>query len=267
MNAIAIDFSGIILMLALGLRHGLDPDHIALIDGLTLRFNETKPSLAKWVGTLFATGHGLVVTVIAVLVSLFSQQFKLPEWFFNIAEWVPVFLLLLVGTLNLKALIMPGNYSVFGWKLSLLPKSLKNSVNPFSVILIGILFATVFDTATQAAAWGYAASAKGGTLGALIMGLIFSAGMIATDTVDGRILHSILNRTKDQAAILNYRKWIGWAIVIISFTVAGYKIISTFFPSIQLSNTTNSLIGLGFMLFIVAIYSVTIIKNFKLQRN
>jgi len=252
-------------MLALGLRHGLDPDHIALIDGLTLRFNETKPSLAKWVGTLFATGHGLVVTVIAVLVSIVSKKFELPDWVFNFAEWVPVILLLFVGILNLKGLLSKNNYKTVGWRSSLLPKSLKNSANPFAVILIGVLFAAVFDTATQAAAWGYAASAQGGTSGALAMGLIFSAGMIVTDTIDGRILHNILTKTKNQATILSYRKWIGWTIVIMSFTVAGYKIASVFIPSIELSNTANSLIGLSFMLFVIGIYTITIIKNSKIQ--
>jgi len=267
MEFVSLDFSGIVLMLALGLRHGLDPDHIALIDGLTLRFNETKHPLAKWVGTLFATGHGLVVTVIAVLVSIISKKIEMPNWIFNFAEWVPVILLLFVALLNLKGLLSKNNYKAVGWRLSFLPKSLKNTANPFAVILIGILFATVFDTATQAAAWGYAASAHGGTLDALAMGLIFSTGMIVTDTIDGHILSNILTKTKNQATILSYRKWIGWTIVIMSFTVAGYKIASAFIPSIELSDTTNSLIGLSFMLFVIGIYSITIIKNSKIQVN
>jgi len=267
METVSLDFSGIILMLALGLRHGLDPDHIALIDGLTLRFNETKPSLAKWVGTLFATGHGLVVTTIAVLVSIISEEFKMPSWFFIFAEWVPVFLLLFVGILNLKGLLSKNDYKTVGWRSSFIPKSLKNSVNPFSVILIGVLFAAVFDTSTQAAAWGYAASAQGGTLGALAMGLIFSAGMIVTDTIDGHILHKLLTKTKNKVTILCYRKRIGWTIVIMSFTVAGYKIASEFIPTIELSNTANSLIGLSFMLFVIGIYAITIIKNSKKQAN
>jgi len=265
METASLDFAGIVLMLALGLRHGLDPDHIALIDGLTLRFNEIKHPLAKWVGTLFAVGHGLVVTIIAVLVSIVTKKIEMPNWFFNFAEWVPVALLLLVGLLNLKGLLSSDNYKTVGWRSSILPKSLKETTNPFSVIFIGVLFAAVFDTATQAAAWGYAASAQGGTLGALAIGLIFSAGMIITDTIDGQILHNILTKTKNKESILSYRKWIGWTIVIMSLTVAGYKITSAFIPSIELSSTANSLIGLSFMLIVVGIYGVTIIKNSKIQ--
>ena len=35
MSAEWLSVSGLVLMFALGLRHGLDPDHIACIDGLT----------------------------------------------------------------------------------------------------------------------------------------------------------------------------------------------------------------------------------------
>ena len=35
MKSEIVSTSGLLLMLVLGLRHGLDPDHIACIDGLT----------------------------------------------------------------------------------------------------------------------------------------------------------------------------------------------------------------------------------------
>jgi high-affinity nickel-transport protein len=51
-----MELSGILLMFMLGLRHGFDPDHIAIIDGVSVRYAATKPLLAKWTGTLFAAG-------------------------------------------------------------------------------------------------------------------------------------------------------------------------------------------------------------------
>ncbi len=60
-------------MFVLGLRHGLDPDHIACIDGLTWSTLEHNHKLAPWVGTLFALGHGLPVTGIAVGVNQLSR--------------------------------------------------------------------------------------------------------------------------------------------------------------------------------------------------
>ena len=53
----------------LGLKHGLDPDHLAAIDGLT-RFNaRERPALSRWSGLLFSAGHGVVVTLVAIVVA------------------------------------------------------------------------------------------------------------------------------------------------------------------------------------------------------
>ena len=46
-----LSLSGLGLMLALGLRHGLDPDHIAVIDGLTIHALDQRPGMAPWVST------------------------------------------------------------------------------------------------------------------------------------------------------------------------------------------------------------------------
>jgi hypothetical protein len=56
------------LAFTLGLKHGLDADHLATIDGLT-RFNaRARPAMARWCGALFSLGHGAVVVVVAVTV-------------------------------------------------------------------------------------------------------------------------------------------------------------------------------------------------------
>jgi high-affinity nickel-transport protein len=267
MNNLSFDLSGFLLMFALGLRHGLDPDHITIIDGMTMKHNSEKSKWAKWVGTLFAIGHGLVVTVIAFLVSILSYTISFPIWLSNIAEWIPILLLLIIGILNLKSLLGKDEHQIIGWRKKLIPKSLVNNSNPFSIIMIGVLFATVFDTATQAAAWGYAASQQGGAIAAIVMGLIFSIGMIATDTIDGIILYKILNKTSDQTLIKKYRISIGWTIVAMSFLVAVYKTSSLLFPSTTLSEKTNSLIGISFLLFVVAIYLTIIYKRNKFQIN
>src|SRR5450830_794454 len=50
MEAELISFSGLVLMFVLGLRHGLDPDHIACIDGLTWRAISHEHQHAHWIG-------------------------------------------------------------------------------------------------------------------------------------------------------------------------------------------------------------------------
>src|SRR2546423_14708068 len=50
------------------MRHGLDADHLAAIDGLT-RFNaQSQPRLARLCGALFALGHGVLVIIVALAV-------------------------------------------------------------------------------------------------------------------------------------------------------------------------------------------------------
>ncbi|MES2425347.1 MAG: nickel permease, partial [Bacteroidota bacterium] len=188
-----MEYSGILLMLMLGLRHGFDPDHIAIIDGVSVRYAATKPLLAKWTGTLFALGHGSVVTCIAVMISTVSHSWNFPKIVWELLDWLPGILLIAVGLMNLRMLSgRQQAYKPKGLKLFFIPKKLKNSSNPLAIILIGILFAMVFDTNTQAAAWAYTATTKLTTLKALVLGFSFSCGMIITDTLDSRILFTLM---------------------------------------------------------------------------
>ena len=67
----------------LGLKHGLDADHLAAIDGLT-RFNAgRRPLVARWSGLLFSLGHGVVVTTVAIVVATVATQWKAPDWLEN----------------------------------------------------------------------------------------------------------------------------------------------------------------------------------------
>lgn len=266
-------------MFLLGLRHGLDPDHIACIDGLTWRaldapdhssqrVRETETGqdatgmhqaraskLAPWVGTLFALGHGLLVTVIAVGIHQISRHIHVPEAAVTIFGWIPTLLLLLVGVINLTQLLDRGrNYSPTGWKTKLLPKGLQHASSPLAIVAIGVLFATVFDTATQAAAWGYVATSHGGIAGAAAAGLVFTVGMMITDTVDGRLLCHIVHRSGGREASQRYRRVTGWLIVVLSFGVAAYNLLKAWVPAMELDESAYSLVGgaLVMCLFVLA---------------
>lgn len=249
-----MELSGILLMLMLGLRHGFDPDHIAIIDGVSVRYATTKPLLAKWTGTLFAAGHGLVVTCIAVMISRFSHSWNFPQSVWNILDWVPGLLLILVGFLNLRMLTAKKKYSPKGWKMFFLPAKLKNSSHPLAIVLIGILFAMVFDTNTQAAAWAYTATSQLSTTNALLLGGSFSLGMIITDTLDSRILYTLMLQSVNNDSVLNYRRNLGWIIVYISFIVGGYKIFSRLIPAITLEETVLTFIGVAFFALMICFY-------------
>lgn len=256
-----ISLSGLVLMFVLGLRHGLDPDHIACIDGLTWRALNHSHRHARWIGTLFALGHGLLVTVIAVVVSRVALHFDPPALAVSIFEWVPTALLVIVGLLNLSLLLRrDGAYAPIGWKMSLIPGRLRRHSSAWSVVVIGILFATVFDTATQAAAWGYVASNKGGgSWAALVAGLAFTAGMMVTDTLDGRIVCRVGRGGDDAAAGRRVRRTMGWLIVAISFSVAAYNIAKAWLPRIELDHLAFSLTGGTLVLVMLVIWGWSVL--------
>lgn len=258
-----IDFYGAALIFMLGLCHGLDPDHIAVIDGMGMQLAQQQNKIAPWVGSLFALGHGLVVTVIALSVSLGSRRFNLPMQSFTWLQWLPVLLMLFVGSLNLHSLLYKPVYKPAGWRQHFIPARLRNSTHPLAILLVGVLFALVFDTATQAAAWGYAASLKGSSATALYIGGIFTLGMVITDTIDGRLLYQIIRKSSQNKSLLQYRRMLGWIIVVSSFAIAGYKILSHFQPSLTLTDTGNLIAGLLLMGAVIITYVNVFLKLSK----
>lgn len=261
-----MEHSGILLMFLLGLRHGFDPDHIAIIDGVTVRLNITRPSLAKWTGTLFAAGHGSVVTCIAVMISRVSHSWNFSSQVWEIMDWVPGTTLIIVALLNLRMLMQKDNYRPSGIKYAIIPTKLKASSNPLAIVLIGILFAMVFDTNTQAAAWAYTATSTLSTLNALILGISFSVGMIITDTLDSRILYTLMRKSSGNNLILDYRRKLGWIIVFISLAVGLYKLTALIMPDIEISETILTWMGILFFTLMTLFYtciSINAIQPFK----
>ena len=256
MDVVTLSTTGLMLMFVLGLRHGLDPDHIACIDGLTWRALNHQHHHAPWIGTLFAIGHGLLVTVIAVGVSRFTETVSVPQVVVQIFGWIPTVLLLIVGGLNLRLLMRPErSFAPTGWKLKLIPRRLRDNTSPWAVVVIGVLFATVFDTATQAAAWGYVASNKGGgALAALAAGMVFTLGMVITDTVDGRLVCHVNRAAGSAEAGQRYRRTLGWLIVALSFGVAAYNIGKALVPALELDDLTFTLTGAMLVVLMAAIW-------------
>ena len=245
---------GLLLMFTLGMRHGLDPDHIAMIDAMTLRSMAQRPRMGRWIGTMFAAGHGLAVTAFAVVLSSFTRAFALPDALLVFLEWLPIALLLVVGTLNLRALLVRGSYQMQGWKQHVLPRALQGSSHPFAVFMVGVVFALVFDTATQAAAWGYVATAHAGPHMALLVGLAFAAGMVITDTIDGRLMWRLL-QGRDAGGVQRYRRGVGWLVVALAYGVVLYSVGTHWFPQLALSEGQLNAAGIGLFGLLVFAYA------------
>ncbi len=267
MTELNIQLSSLLVMFALGLRHGLDPDHIACIDGLTWHATEHRHAHSKWVGTLFAIGHGGLVTGIAIFVSYFTQTFTFPPAVRFSLDWLPTLMLLAIGVTNLWTLMRSVDYRPVGWKMKLFPRRLLKQSNPLSIILVGVIFAAVFDTATQAAAWGYVASNSSHNWQAIyaaIMGGMFTSGMMITDTLDGRIVNRLSQQTESMQSKSTWRSGLGYLIVFMSFFVAVYNITVEFNPTIAFNDLVFTMVGAGFVILMLLFLLFIYISNKRL---
>ena len=231
------------LIFILGLRHGLDPDHIAVIDNMTFLAIEERPSLAPWIGTLFALGHSLSVGVVALGVSWLAGWFSWPDWLGFVVDIMIVFMLLVVGTLNLRALMRVAQYRPAGWRQFLLPARLRSTSHPIAVVSVGALFGLVFDTTTQAAAWGSAAASGGGLWATLSIVGSFATGMLLIDTMDSQIVARLLRADRDPAQARRYRRNVGWLIVILSYAMAIYCILGLYDETYSFGDDAYTAVG------------------------
>lgn len=183
-------------MIALGLRHGLDVDHITAIDNLVRLHNASKRS--RLVGAGFSSGHIvsvlaemiLIIYVVGGLTSTASLQF-----------WG--------GILGAAALGTVGGINIYAMKkwgrsgsAILATKILKKTgmLGPTgSSFVTGLVFGSGFDTATQISAitLSAVASATTGIQTALILSGFFALGMVPVDVLDSVLLRSAFSRIFD----------------------------------------------------------------------
>jgi len=260
MDFLQQDLSGFIVLSVLGLRHGLDPDHITVIDGYTYRLHLHKSIWTRWVGTLFTFGHGIMVTAIALFLCILKNNFEMPTMLDIIVEWLSSVMLLFMGISNLISLTRRDNTQLSGFRKRLLPKSFSNSLNPFTVIVTGIIFGFIFDTSSQIAAFGYAVSVSNQWIYAILGGVVFSLGLILTGTCDSLLLSKLL-KTFDQKKIQSHRFKLNVLITIMCFAIPLYKIASTMSPSLELSDFQNNIVGLVFISIIISLYAELYLRH------
>jgi high-affinity nickel-transport protein len=185
----------------LGLKHGVDPDHLAAIDGLT-RFNAgRRPLLSRWSGLLFSAGHGLVVTAVAIGVATLATSWHAPGWLEDTGTWISIAFLTLLGVVNAIAVLRTPRGEVVrpvGMRSRLFSRFTEVD-HPVFIAAVGAAFAISFDTISQAVLFSITGSNLAGWAFAGLLGLVFTAGMIATDALNG-LWVSRLVRTADARA-------------------------------------------------------------------
>ena len=221
------------IVFLLGMRHGLDADHLATIDGLTRLAGAHSRGFARFCGVLFSIGHGLVVLLIAGSVGFLSLRWTPPQWLNAFGAWISIGFLLFIGIANLKAMFQAPAGSIVrlsGIKGSFLSRLL-SARSPWRVAAVGSLFALSFDTVSQSALFGAAATRHGGMLPALMLGTIFLLGMLLTDGLNGWWISRLLARADHVAARAS--RAMSAAVAGVSLLVAGLGIARLLTPSLD----------------------------------
>jgi high-affinity nickel-transport protein len=188
----------LLIGLALGMRHGTDPDHLAAIDGLS-RIRPRKTN-----GLYFALGHGFVVTMLAVGIGQVVA---------DRAAFLGPGMLIFIGLINLLKLL----------RNSEPPSAFETVKRPIVTkpFLLGMLLAAGFETASQ-----FSALILAGKTNPWLLGAAFTGGMLLVDGVDGYLAAS----TQSMAATgernaRNASRSLGVLVVIFSFGLGGAELL------------------------------------------
>lgn len=206
----------------LGLRHAVDPDHIAAIDNVTRKLvqNGDRPVTT---GLWFALGHSTVVIIACALIAVLAAGVKDQLEGFKeiggiIGTSVSAAFLLIIGLVNLAIFLgvwktfrevkRTGMYSEenidalmakHGFLARVLRPLFRVVEKPWHMYPLGFLFGLGFDTATAIGLFAMsAATASDGVSMASIMvfPVLFTAGMALADATDGALMLGAYEWTK-----------------------------------------------------------------------
>ncbi len=216
------------LVFLLGMRHGLDADHLAAIDGLTRVSARRGQPHARYCGALFSLGHGVIVLSIAWLAGTLGAKWVPPGWFEALGGGISIGFLLLLGGVNLRAVLKApadGPVPLVGVRGRLVDRLLgttDRTSSPSAVMGVGMLFALSFDTLSQSALFAVMAVQFGGVAHALTLGLLFVLGMLIADGANGWWISRLIARTDRMAVIAS--RTMTLAVACVSLLVAAIGI-------------------------------------------
>lgn len=191
------------VVFVLGFKHGLDPDHLAAIDGLTRYNAQAGQRRPRFVGLLFSLGHGAAVVLVAFLFATVLKHARVPEWTAASGTAFSSAFLFLLGGLNLRSALrseVSHHFRPIGLRSSFLG-GLFRTGNPLLIACIGALFAISFDTLSQAALLSLVGSTLAGAALAACLALFFMLGMTMPDALNGLWVSGLIHRANRRAAI------------------------------------------------------------------
>jgi nickel/cobalt transporter (NiCoT) family protein len=246
----------------LGLRHGVDADHIAAIDNTTRKLiQHGKPRFT--VGTWFSLGHstivfGLIAVIVFVTRTVIGQIPLLQNWGAIAGTLISGIFLFIIGLVNV--LIVFGVYRLFkqarqgkmdeaqleeymtnrGFLNRIFRPLFKFVNDAWQIYPIGVLFGLGFDTATEVAliaiSVGVGVSSAVPLWQILVLPLLFTCGMVLTDTSDGVTMRcaygwAFLTPVKK----IFYNLTVTIMSVMVAFAVGGVEIAQVLSSELNLS--------------------------------
>src|SRR5579862_6795503 len=194
-----------------GLRHAVDPDHIAAIDNTTRKLMRDGQRPVS-VGFFFSLGHSTVVFALSILIALSAGFIRsslphLQSAGSLIGTSVSGVFLVIIAIINLFVLAeiieawrkvrsgaAPSGEALEAWlnQRGLLARIFRPLLSMVSkswqMYLVGLLFGLGFDTASEVGILGLSATAGAAAMPVwliLLLPLLFVAGMSLVDTTDG----------------------------------------------------------------------------------
>ena len=211
------------------MRHGLDADHLATIDGITRCNVPDDPALARMAGALFSLGHGAIVLLVALAVGTLAAGWETPGWLELTGIGVSVVFLFALAIANVRAVVVSPPDAVVGlagFKGRLLGRvSVRRA---WAVTAVGALFALSFDTVSLAALFALAAGRFGGAGHVLVVAGLFVLGMVIVDGANGAWIHGLIRRADRTAAIAS--RVMALTVAGISLAVGALAVVKVFVP-------------------------------------
>jgi nickel/cobalt transporter (NiCoT) family protein len=257
------------LTFMLGLRHGMDPDHLAVVDNLT-RYNAGKtPDRARWCGLFFSLGHGAMVTSVAALLALGASNKKIPHWVETTGDIISISFLFAIGAMNLFALLRAQRHETVtprGLRAGLFGAAFERATSvshPLLISLIGAAFAISMDTMSQAAVFSLAASGEFAWSVALLLGAIFTLGMLAVDAANGLWVYRLIASPGDGARRAS--RGLTLAIALLSLGLALFGVMRLTNSALDGWYAANTLaLGFGCVALLAAVFVTARLRPAKL---
>jgi high-affinity nickel-transport protein len=175
----------------------------------------------------------VVVTTVAIAVATVANRWQVPEWLEDTGTWISIAFLALLGFANLFA----------AWRAPVgahvHPVGLRSHVferltrveHPVLIAAVGAAFAISFDTISQAVLFSVTGSNLAGWLFATTLGLVFTAGMMVTDALNGLWVSHLVSSADRRAAIASRAMSI--AVGFASLAIAGLALARRAMPSLD----------------------------------